>query len=285
MGRMHRTRATAGQRSLGRWGSRPPTLTGRADLHVHSRWSDAAQEPEAIVLAAAGRLDVLALTDHDETRGAVAARAFARAHPELGVDVIIGEEISTRNGHLIGLFLEERVPPRLPAERAIELIRAQDGLAIAAHPFHPMNVRERGARPLCTLVPDLPLDAIEVVNNAGFFSALYDGRAALHNVEWGLPVTAGSDAHDVWYLGSAITRFNGRGAGDLRATLLAGRTRPLVRWRWTADKAPRHLVLQLQSLLRFLVRCRTARRVSPAPVARVAAMVFGGRHRVLAGPG
>jgi predicted metal-dependent phosphoesterase TrpH len=230
---------------------------------------------------------VLALTDHDEIRGAVAARAFAEAHPELGVDVIVGEEISTRNGHLIGLFLEECVPPGLPAERAIELVHAQGGLAIVAHPFHPMNVRERGARALSTLVPDLPLDAIEVVNNAGFFSALYDGHAALRNVEWGLPVTAGSDAHDIWYLGSAMTRFNGRGARDLRATLVAGRTRPVVRWRWTADKAPRHMLLQLQSLLRFLVRCRsTARRGSPARVARVAAMeVLQGRGGALAGPG
>src|SRR5262245_48842415 len=85
--------------------------TGRADLHVHSFWSDGTQAPEAIVRAAAGAVDVLALTDHDEIRGALAARTFARANPELGVDVVVGEEITTRNGHLLGLFLEERVPP------------------------------------------------------------------------------------------------------------------------------------------------------------------------------
>jgi hypothetical protein len=53
---------------------RPPT--GRADLHVHSRWSDGGQTPEAIVRAAAGRLDVVAITDHDEIRGARRAREF-----------------------------------------------------------------------------------------------------------------------------------------------------------------------------------------------------------------
>ena len=70
-----------------------------------------------------------------------------------------------------------------------------------------MNVRARGARPLTDLMGELPIDAIEVVNNAGFFSWLYDALAALRNVEWALPVTGGSDAHDVWYVGSGITRF------------------------------------------------------------------------------
>jgi predicted metal-dependent phosphoesterase TrpH len=73
--------------------------SGRADLHVHSYWSDGAQSPEAIVRAAAGRVDVVALTDHDEIRGALRARVFAAAHPELAVDVVVGEEISTLNGH------------------------------------------------------------------------------------------------------------------------------------------------------------------------------------------
>jgi predicted metal-dependent phosphoesterase TrpH len=143
---------------------------GRADLHVHSYWSDGAQAPHTLVRRAAGRLDVLAVTDHDEIRGALAAREFARARPELGVDVVVGEEISTRNGHLLGLYLEEAVPPGLSALATIERIHAQSGLAVVAHPFHPMNVRGRGARCLTDLVADLPLDAVEVVNNAGFFS-------------------------------------------------------------------------------------------------------------------
>jgi hypothetical protein len=49
-----------------------------------------------------------------------------------------------------------------------------------------------------------------------------------------LPVTAGSDAHDVWYLGSAVTRFPGRDGHALRAAVAAGRTRAQVAWSWTA---------------------------------------------------
>ena len=118
---------------------RPAIVTGRADLHVHSHRSDGAQSPERIVRAAAGRVDVVALTDHDEIRGALCAREFAAAHPELGVDVVVGEEISTLNGHLLGLWLQEEVPPGPPALRTIELIHAQGGVAVAARPFHPIR--------------------------------------------------------------------------------------------------------------------------------------------------
>ncbi|HXA97766.1 MAG TPA: CehA/McbA family metallohydrolase [Candidatus Dormibacteraeota bacterium] len=233
--------------------------SGRADLHVHSVYSDGGQTPEALVRAASGRVNVLAVTDHDEVAGAVRARAFARAHPELGVDVVVGEEISTLNGHLLGLYLTERVPPGLSAPETIERVHAQGGLAVAAHPFHPLRGTARGHRPLGWLIPDLHLDAIEVVNNAGVFSRLYDALAALRNVEWGLPVTAGSDAHDVWYMGSAFTGFPGLDAEALRRALVAGRTRAHVNWSWTAGKMPRHVHIQSRSLLRFLALGRQKR--------------------------
>jgi len=225
---------------------------GRADLHVHSIWSDGAQTPAAIVRAAAGRVDVLAITDHDEVRGALAAREFAREHPELGVDVVVGEEVSTLNGHVLALWIEELVPSGLSAEHTIALIHAQGGLAVAAHPFHPIPHHRAGHRSLATLIPYLPVDGVEVVNNSGVFSRIYDAWAALRNVEWMLPVTGGSDAHDVWYLGGAITRFHGRDGGALRRDLVAGRTRAHARWSWTFDKLPRHLCMQWRSALRFV---------------------------------
>ena len=237
-------------------GGRRPVPRGRADLHVHTVWSDGAQHPHAIVRAASGRVHVVAVTDHDEIRGALQAREFAHGHPELGVDVVVGEEVSTRNGHLIGLYLEERVPPGLTTERTIELIHEQGGLAVAAHPFHPIRGAARGHRSVGALAADLPLDALEVVNNAGVFSKLYDAWAAVRNVEWMFPVTAGSDAHDTWYLGSALTRFPGRDEAALRAALAAGHTRAEVNWTWSAGKLPRHLRIQIRSMFRFLRLCR-----------------------------
>jgi hypothetical protein len=127
---------------------------------VHSSWSDGAQCPEDVVRAA-GRVDVLAVTDHDGIAGALRAREFAREHPTLGVEVVVGEEVSTLNGHLLALYLEEAVPAGLPADRTIELIHAQGGLAIPAHPFHPIRYRSWGQPSLATLIPDLSLDGIE----------------------------------------------------------------------------------------------------------------------------
>jgi predicted metal-dependent phosphoesterase TrpH len=238
---------------------------GRADLHVHTVWSDGAQRPEAIVNAVQGRLDVVAITDHDEIRGALRAREWALARPELGVDVVVGEEISTLNGHLLGLFLEELVPPGLTALETIEIIHDQGGLAVAAHPFHPLRGVSRGHASIGQMIRDLPLDAIEAVNNAGFFSAPYNAWAALRNVELMLAVTAGSDAHDVWYVGSAVTRFEGRDSSDLRRALLAGRTRAHVDWSWTAGKLPLHVAIQLRAAYRFLRRDRQRVNVGTLP--------------------
>jgi predicted metal-dependent phosphoesterase TrpH len=208
---------------------------------------------------------VVAITDHDEIRGALRAHEFAKDHAELGVDVVVGEEISTLNGHILGLFLHEPIAPGLSALRTIEEIHAQGGLAVAAHPFHPIRGARRGHRSVGQLIPDLPFDALEVVNNAGVFSALYNAWAALRNVEWMLPVTAGSDAHDVWYLGSAVTRFDGHDAGALRRALLAGSTRAHVAWAWTAGKIPRHLQLQVRSLYKFLRHSRQRVNVGTVP--------------------
>src|SRR5262245_21195993 len=238
---------------------------GRADLHVHTLWSDGAQRPEVIVAVASARVDVVAITDHDEIRGALRARDWAREHPELGVDVVVGEEISTLNGHLLGLFLEERVPPGLDALATIGEIHAQGGLAVAAHPFHPLRGVSRGHHSIARMIRDLPLDAIEVVNNAGVFSAPYNAWAALRNMELMLPVTGGSDAHDVWYVGSAVTRFEGLTADSLRRAILAGRTRAHVDWSWTVGKLPFHLAVQMRAAYRFLRRDRQRVSVGTMP--------------------
>ena len=240
---------------------------GRADLHVHTDRSDGRQRPEAVVVAAAGRVDVLAITDHDVIAGAVAARAFARAHPELGVEVVVGEEVSTLNGHLIGLYLEEPIPPGLSAERTVELIHAQGGLAVAPHVLHPIRYARRGHAPLADLLGRVPLDAVEVVNNSGPLACFYDARAVLANDRWMLSAVGGSDAHDARLVGSALTRFEGRDAAALRRAVANSRTHAHLNWSWTLDELPRHMLLKCGSFLRFM-RGRRARSAGPRVSAR-----------------
>src|SRR5579871_5459012 len=110
---------------------------GRADLHMHSTYSDGLGTIEDI-LAFVGQqrdLDVIAITDHDTIEGALRARDLA-SKQKTDFEIIVGEEVSTREGHLLTLFIERRIPPGLSVERSIELAHEQGGIAIIAHPFN-----------------------------------------------------------------------------------------------------------------------------------------------------
>ncbi len=127
-------------------------------IHVHTNYSFDANTSPAELIATARRqnVDCLAITDHDEIAGALAVRELG------GVQVIVGEEISTADGHLIGLFLEEWIPPGLSAEETVQRIRAQGGLVLAPHPYTILCKDSLGAEALERLVPWL--DAVEVCN-------------------------------------------------------------------------------------------------------------------------
>ena len=90
----------------------PVERRGRADLHIHTLASDGTASIGEILdtVAGDGFLDVIAITDHERIDAALAARAIA-ADRGLPVEIVVGEEITTRGGHLLGLFLERRVPP------------------------------------------------------------------------------------------------------------------------------------------------------------------------------
>ena len=94
-------------------------VQGRADLHIHTMASDGtAGVAQVLARAEELRLDVIAITDHDRIDAAKAAQAIAIKN-KLRVQVIVGEEISTLQGHVLGLFLEERVRPLRSLRRTI----------------------------------------------------------------------------------------------------------------------------------------------------------------------
>src|SRR6266571_1280847 len=110
-------------------------VRGRADLHMHTNFSDGWPSPSELVDHVVRRtdLDVIAVTDHDTIEGALRARD--RAARRRGPQVIVGEEVSSRDGHILALFLEARIKPSMPAAVTVNAIHEQDGIAIAAHPF------------------------------------------------------------------------------------------------------------------------------------------------------
>jgi predicted metal-dependent phosphoesterase TrpH len=146
----------------------------------------------------------------------------------------------------------------------IEVIHGQGGLAVAPHPLHPVRYARRGHPPLAEIMDALPIDAVEVVNNSGPLACFYDSRALIANDRWRRPVCGGSDAHDARYVGSGLTRYEGRGAEALRRALRAGRTHAHLNRSWTLGRLPGHLRLKCVDALRF-TGLALGRRVSARP--------------------
>jgi predicted metal-dependent phosphoesterase TrpH len=170
-------------------------------------------------------ITVIAITDHDCIEGALIAAAHASTVP--GVEVIVGEEVSTADGHVLGLFLREWVPPAMSAVETVKAIHRQGGLAVAAHPYWRTKSRVPGRPPhgVGNLVAHAGFDAVEVLNGGFTPSMIYANLlAGWANEHVGLAETGGSDAHVKQAIGSAATLFEGATSSDLRRCIEAGRT-------------------------------------------------------------
>jgi predicted metal-dependent phosphoesterase TrpH len=169
----------------------------RIDCHLHTTASgDSVLTVEELAdRARQAGLDAVCVTDHNVTQAAVEAAGL-----DLGFRVIVGEEVRTPDGDVIGLFLTERIPYVLPLAEVIALIRGQGGLVYVPHPFDP------GRSSLGRVLPELcvagAVDVIEVFNAKTQDPALNDRAAALAR-EFSLPGGAGSDAHDAPGVGAA----------------------------------------------------------------------------------
>lgn len=172
------------------------------DLHMHTNHSwDCATDPEALLFAAREvGLTAIAVTDHNEVSGAFEVAEHA---DEYGIQVIIGEEIMTTQGEVIGLFLKERIEPGLGWFETLDRIAAQEGLVYVPHPFDRLHTIPDAA----TLRDSLDLiDAIETYNSRLSFEA-YNKDAARFARKYNLREGAGSDAHVLQSLGTAAVHM------------------------------------------------------------------------------
>lgn len=173
----------------------------RVDLHSHTMWSgDSTTTPDEIVEAVEqSGIDVLCITDHNAIKGAVQLR------DQLPCRVVIGEELKTHAGEIIGLFLSEHLPFGLPPREAAEAIRSQGGVVYVPHPFDPMR-KNLSEAALDDLTGAGLVDAIEVINAKTSLRSLND-RAAQYAQHHGLLAGAGSDAHVPDALGAAYVEM------------------------------------------------------------------------------
>jgi len=208
------------------------------ELHCHSSASFDSLAPPARLVAKARRIGLthLAITDHERIDGALRARDLA------GDDlrIIVGEEVKSADGDLIGLFLERPVPPGLSAAETAAAIHDQGGIVGLPHPFdgfrHSGGSRAGGGEERLNELAS-HIDYVEIHNARAMGSA--NPRAAAFANRHGLPGVAASDAHSVMELGVAQTVVEGpvdeatQLLGALAgATLLTGRASYLVRG-WT----------------------------------------------------
>jgi hypothetical protein len=174
-----------------------------AELHAHTSYSlgkkiyhHGIDKPiEMLKQAKKLGLDVIAITDHDVIEGALIAKKISK---RVGIEVIVGEEISTKHGHVIALGIKHHIKPKLDFESTIDEIHAQGGIAIAAHPF---DIHKEGVRELAK-----KCDAVEVFNalNLDRISNHICEKFALKN---SLPIVAGSDAHCKEMIGYGATKI------------------------------------------------------------------------------
>lgn len=204
--------------------SRGPSERGKADMHLHTLYSDGTAEVQALLdhVEAHTDLDVVAITDHERIDGALRAREI-HAAGDYSYELVMGEEITTRRGHVLALFVEERIPALRPVAETLERIHEQGGLAIAAHPMAPLTP-SLGRRTLLRLHDDPDprhhLDALEIVNPSAAGRSRRLERLHLNQHRLHLPGVGNSDAHVLEHVGTAWTWFAGRTAEDYRRAVL-----------------------------------------------------------------
>lgn len=162
------------------------------DLHLHSRWSPDSSTSLAALVARCRSvgLDRIALTDHNTAAGALELR---RLEPEL---CIVGEEVKTAEGEIIGLFINASIPPGGRPEDVCDHIHAMGGLTYLAHPF---DRRRANFRPERVVQLAGRVDILETYN--AWCEPGANRAAAEVCAELGLVAATGSDSHAPQELG------------------------------------------------------------------------------------
>jgi predicted metal-dependent phosphoesterase TrpH len=203
---------------------------GFADLHIHSIYSwDGTATISAILnyTVTKTKLNVIAITDHDEVAGALYAEEIA---PRYGIQVVPGSEVSTAEGHLLALFIREKIPAGMPLIETVRHVQKLGGLCIAAHPMangssslSAESIRNalKHADVAQTLV------GIEAVN-AGLFhqSSNFLATALAHTLR--VAPVASSDSHILETIGFGMTEFQGTTAAELRQALETRQTKAII---------------------------------------------------------
>ena len=234
----------------------------RADIHMHTNLGDGTASPTRVIKEATRKgLQVIAITDHDHLEGAKRVIELL-AQQESTLQVITGVEVSTRQGHLLGLFVNKAPKALQSVEASIGAIKEQGGLVIIPHPLGRLVPSLSRAKIETLLNRGFPIDGIEIYNPSPA-NASMRSTVRVANAQWGLAEIGASDAHFWQHIGAAYTLFPGDSPDDLRRAILertvssGGQEIPPVRlspatyvaqcaWSWFVDP-PRRTMRTLKN--------------------------------------
>jgi predicted metal-dependent phosphoesterase TrpH len=199
-------------------------LTGRADIHMHTKASDGLATVQQVLgyIETWGGLDVIAITDHDVLDASLWAYIH-RGH--YSFDIIPGVEVTAREGHVVALWVTQPIPKKMSVKETAAAIHEQGGIAILAHPGEPFIAGRHMLRYFRQpeVLLEWGIDVLEMYN-AGSITPGNNVLARRLCNRLPLPVVGNSDAHTLNAIGYGITRFKGRTAADFRAALGEGQT-------------------------------------------------------------
>jgi predicted metal-dependent phosphoesterase TrpH len=215
------TRASVAEVARERTGG-PRPATAFADFHIHTRYSKDSllTEDKFIRVAIERGLTHVAVTNHNNVEGAVAVRDRVE---ELGLSeqlhVILGEEVSSADGEIVGVFLTRTIPRDLSADETADAIHEQGGLVSIPHPFDPFRKSHIRLEPLERLAEAGKIDMVEVFNSRVTFQR-HNQEAAEFAARHRLPGIACSDSHSSFEVAmsfNALPEFDG--PDELRTSL------------------------------------------------------------------
>ncbi|MBT9163618.1 MAG: phosphatase YcdX [Chloroflexi bacterium] len=189
----------------------------KVDLHIHTCYSPDCNSSLESIIDRCQKLGIgcIAITDHDTIEGALKMRQMAP------FPVIIGEEVMSSDGEIMGYFLTAEIPAGLPAEEVINRIKAQGGLVCLPHPFDGFGRFPLEASKRESLLSEI--DIIEVFN-ARSLSLSYSKKARTLVRQNGILASAGSDAHAPREIGKAYVEMPAfDGPGEFKIALGKGK--------------------------------------------------------------
>ena len=192
-----------------------------AEFHIHTRYSHDSILNYFFILymCKLKKINLIAITDHNEVVGAQKYKEKLAKH---NIEVIVGEEIFTKDGEIIGLYLLEKIEPNLTPSETIHLIKKQGGYVYIPHPYD--EKRYKSVLKYDEIIKNKKdIDFIEIHNGRNIEESFSKKQEEISNELTNATKIIGSDAHTFYELGRNIVTFEYRGKEDLKESIKTGK--------------------------------------------------------------